>query len=40
MYEITPEKVSNRGRLPEPKRNSSFIFCNKSMYIMGGNNEK
>lgn len=40
MYEITPEKVSNRGRLPEPKRNSAIVYCNKSIYVIGGNGEK
>lgn len=37
MYEITPEKVSNKGRLPNPKINSAFIYCNKNLYIICGN---
>lgn len=40
LYEITPEKVSNRGRLPEPKKNSAFVYCNKSLYIIGGSGDK
>ena len=37
MYEITGEKVSKRGRLISPKLNCSFIYCNKHLYVMGGN---
>lgn len=36
MYEITPEKVSNKGRMPNAKLNCSFIYCNKKLYVMGG----
>lgn len=37
MYEITAEKVSNKGRLPNAKLNVGFIYCNKNLYVIGGN---
>lgn len=37
MYEITNEKVSNKGKLPNPKINSAFVYCNKALYVIGGN---
>ena len=39
MYEILEEKVSNKGRRPDPKRNSSFIYANNALYVIGGNND-
>lgn len=39
LYEISAEKVSNRGRVPDPKRNSSIIYCNKALYVVGGNGD-
>lgn len=39
IYEITTEKASNRGRVPEPKRNAAIVYCNKAIYIIGGNND-
>lgn len=38
MYEITEEKVSNKGRRPEPKYDSGFLYANKALYVIGGNN--
>lgn len=40
MYQITSEKASNRGRIPEPKKNSGFTYCNKCIYVIGGNGQK
>ena len=40
LYEITSEKASNRGRIPEPRKNSGFTYCNKCIYVIGGNGEK
>lgn len=38
MYEILEEKVSNRGRRPDAKRNSGFLWVNNALYVIGGNN--
>lgn len=39
MYEILEEKVSNKGRRPDPKRNCGFIYANNSLYVIAGNND-
>ena len=40
MYEILEEKVSNKGRRPNAKRNCGFIYANNALYVIGGNNDK
>lgn len=42
LYEIDvcQNKVSNRGPIPSPMRDSVFIYCNKFLYVIGGSNDK
>ena len=36
FYEIGESKASNRGPLPAPKRDSSLIYMNGNIYLIGG----
>lgn len=36
LYEIGENKASNRGPMPAPKRESSLLYLNGYIYVIGG----